>query len=451
MDVPGGSWSRRSVLAGAGSALALGSGCLGLGLSPARQPSDWPQRGYDAGHTNYKTEGSPPIEDVEVDWRVSEIPTVVDPQRIWETNLAVGNGTVFTANWTAIALEDGRVIRRGGCIPDTGFVGFARTNAYGNGVILSTSYHNRDDDIITTKEGLYGLRPSAPSDSGDDCQRTVRWRSGFPTDETNRIAGAIDDGSVIAYGNRDSSVQTLDRPPGRVAAIDTDDGATRWQTDDVPNIRNFCRDDRSLFVRHSTGEIGRVLTVFDRETGSRREQMPIRDDDSLRAARDGVAYLQTENKFGSDVQEITLAAVSGSDGEIKWRTDPIDAVGSANVDSASDHIGGVAVGPDAVFTTVPRDAWSRSESACIALDPDDGSVIWSRLIPGGVWWIAATDQSVYISGTRVVCLDRSNGDVRWVWKPEDAWASGPPVIADRRLLVPMVLSGVRKLFALIEP
>ncbi|QCC52849.1 hypothetical protein DV733_01580 [Halapricum salinum] len=437
MDTGDGGLSRRSVLGGVAATLTAGAGCLGSGLSPASKPGDWPQRGYDAGHTNYKTAGSPPLDDASLAWQVGETAATVDTRNIsediWHAGLVVGDGTVLTQRGTTIALDDGRVKRRTECLDEGGrpaLVGVARTESYADGVLLSTAL---DRGPAADHDGpeLYGLRPSIPQSPGGRCAASRRWTAGSPRDVRVTRAGAITDGTVLAASEG-------------LAAIDADDGSVSWRAAGR-EVEAFCATGEHVFVQRQPLDAADALSILDRDGGERQTTLGTAVDDRLVAARDGMAYLRTATAaIARDLDRdreptARLVAVDGAAGEIEWRTDLTEASGFG---AAIREIGGVAVGPDSIFLTVQGDGGT---TVCLALDVRDGSVQWSRRTSASPW-VVATDEAVYLSGGDVACLDRSTGEVRWRWSPASANARGPLVIADRRLLVP----GEYTLYALEE-
>jgi len=437
MKTEDGGLSRRSVLGGVAATLTAGAGCLGSGLSPASKPGDWPQRGYDAGHTNYKTAGSPPLDDASLAWQVGETAATVDTRNIsediWHAGLVVGDGTVLTQRGTTIALDDGRVKRRTECLDEGGrpaLVGVARTESYADGVLLSTAL---DRGPAADHDGpeLYGLRPSIPQSPGGRCAASRRWTAGSPRDVRVTRAGAITDGTVLAASEG-------------LAAIDADDGSVSWRAAGR-EVEAFCATGEHVFVQRQPLDAADALSILDRDGGERQTTLGTAVDDRLVAARDGMAYLRTataaiERDLDRDREPTArLVAVDGAAGEIEWRTDLTEASGFG---AAIREIGGVAVGPDSIFLTVQGDGGT---TVCLALDVRDGSVQWSRRTSASPW-VVATDEAVYLSGGDVACLDRSTGEVRWRWSPASANARGPLVIADRRLLVP----GEYTLYALEE-
>jgi len=98
--------SRRAVLGGAGLAVTAGAGCLAGALSPSARASDWPQQGYDAGHTNFKPTGSPPLDRPRVAWRVGDVRVTARDDEIGtgrrHPGMIVADGTIVTKRGTAI-------------------------------------------------------------------------------------------------------------------------------------------------------------------------------------------------------------------------------------------------------------------------------------------------------------------------------------------------------------
>jgi hypothetical protein len=421
-------WSRRSVLGGVAATMVTGTGCLAGALSPQSKPSDWPQRGFDAGHTNYKTEGSPPLDGVRVDWQAESVAAFVDSRyladSIWGAGVVVGDGTVVTRRGTTIALADGRVKQRSTCLDVGGarpqLAGFARTEPYANGVVLSR-YLDRDG-TASEFDGprLYGLRPSM-ADSGQ-CEIARRWTAGSPRDVSLRRAGAIEDGTILAAGSA-------------LAAIDADDGSVQWRADDVSDVENFCTDGDQVFVAQRPFDAADALAIIERDTGRPVNHYRIDTSDRLVAAREDRAYLRTSNDaIETDLEDgrsptARLLAVEGTAGERDWKA---DLAAGSDFGAEIRGIGAIAVGPESVFVPVQGDG---GDTRCLALDARDGTVRWSKAVSAGPW-VVATDQAVYLSGGKVACLDSATGEVRWMWSPSSSNARGPPVIADKRLLVP---------------
>lgn len=436
MTFEGANISRRAVLGGAGLAMTAGAGCLAGALSPSARASDWPQQGYDAGHTNYKPTGSPPLDRPRLAWQAGAVRVTARDDDIGtglrQPGMIVADGTIVTKRGTAIGLDTGDIRTRSGCFQD-GRIGFARTESYTDGIIVSSTLDAGRQFGGPDGARLYGVRPSIPTGVGDRCENARRWIAGSPRDGSYQYTGTVDDGTVFGA----VWPTEFGESRGAVVAFDADDGSRQWRTDVTLDVESVCADDERLFVTGSDGD----LTIFERGSGFPKQGFAIDETDVLVAAREGTAYLRTSNR-AIERQEVmpTLSAVDGSAGELSWRGTPPDLLES---DDARPSFGGFAVGPDSVYVLIE----TRGGDYCVSLSTTDGSVQWSRSVSAAPW-LVATDTSVYLSGGSVACLDSATGEERWTWSPPDDYIPGGPiVIANDRLLVP--IDG-RALYALEE-
>ncbi len=91
----------------------------------------------------------------------------------------------------------------------------------------------------------------------------------------------------------------------------------------------------------------------------------------------------------------------------------LEAAWSVAIDSGRGEFGAsVAVADDTVY--------AKTESAVVALEATDGSVVWEAN-DVDAWGPAVAGETVTLSGEEVVALDRADGSVRWTteFDPED--------------------------------
>jgi len=449
MDAPGGTWSRRSVLGGVASALALGSGCLDRDPSTPTA-SEWPQRGYDAGATFYKPDGSPPTQDAEIAWETSvsnSLYTVIDKKwqtdyerrrygdltnaasggSIWEYArtplVVVGNHAYLSGGWgTVVDLSDGTIVETDVC-PHRTPVGVAQTGTYTDGTLIGAAPRypsdNRNDDV-----SLRGFQP--PTDGRVWCDGPQRWAAGAPRDfEQTAAAGRIEDGTVV-------TVIPDFEPPYRIVAIDADDGRIEWENTVSHGIYRLRVEDGLAYASIADEEGGKI-TILD--GSSVRQRVEIGPTDHLEAVRDGVAYFRDRR---AEAAAPSITAVSAESGEPRQVLD--GSAVSEQIAGTPTGVGDIVVGPDRLFAAV--DTEIGHDPAVLAFDRSDGAIEWARQFPGTLR-LTGADDALYVAGPRepgphAYALDPASGDPLWVATLPVRVDSGihRPIIADSKVLVP---------------
>ncbi|MCU4716581.1 outer membrane protein assembly factor BamB family protein [Halapricum hydrolyticum] len=453
--------TRRRFLGTAGASMAATTGCLDS--AEQSTPVAWPQRGYDAGATFYKTEGSPPVEDAEVVWTANvdnSLYAAIDEQwrGAWEqdryrdlTNqryiatfanrygrtplIVVGDRAhVQGGKDSVVDLTDGTVVEQSNCA-ERALVGAARTNTYRDGVIVGTGSSNGSD----CRDRCVVLKGFRPPDGGAWCKGPQRWAAGAPRDlASTAAAGRIADGMVVTV--------TPDRePPYRIVAIDADDGRIEWENT-VPHGVHRLRVDDGVAYASVAGEAGGTMTILD--GASTHQRVEIGPTDLLEAVRDDVSYFRD---LGAKNKTPSIKAIDTESGETRQLLDG-PAV-SERIAGTPAGVGDIVVGPDRLFATLQTE--TGSDPAILALDRSDGAVEWVRQLSGPLR-LTGTDDALYVAGSRepgphAYALDPASGDRLWSVELPDRTGFGRgvyrPAVVDSKMLVP--LSGL--LVALEEP
>ncbi|QGN06384.1 hypothetical protein Hrd1104_03115 [Halorhabdus sp. CBA1104] len=436
--------SRRALLGSLGTLLGGSSGCLGSGTLPDPNATDWPQAGYDAGATYFKSAGSPPVEEPHMAWDASvwttdlqSDATLTDPAA-WEirTPLVIVDDLAYCIEGVIVDMADGRV-REAATTTDEGaeldsdchrtdaLVGFARTNTYQDGTLVATRRHGMRDHRGTAGDILEGLRPPTSVDADGWCETTRRWTAGSRRNfDATASAGRIENGVVV-------TVVPGERAPFCVVAIDADDGRAEWETTVSHPVDRLRVEDGRVFAATSS-DAGGKLSVLD-DTGS-STTVETGAETTLVAVRDGIAYLR-----GSRSRDSTASIVAFDSETEEWHT-LIDAP-SALDDQLAGSIGGIGdivVGPERLYAVVNTDG--PDGDVCLAMDRNDEASEWQRRLPTTTR-ITGTDDALYLHDAdgRAVALDPSNGDRLWTYeRPTVSGNVGPgrPVVGTEKLLLP---------------
>jgi outer membrane protein assembly factor BamB len=188
----------------------------------------------------------------------------------------------------------------------------------------------------------------------------------------------------------------------RVYALDPADGSVRWRYEDAwrPSVATTIP---GLVVAYDDERLGRddALVGLSADDGS----------ESWRLALDGGLWLSShfdgETLYvGTD--EGMIYAVDPRDGDVRWRTEPLDG----EADSGDD--------PSPLVVTDSTDhvvfAWRSKVGSLLALDAADGSVRWrfdadsdGHDLPGTI-----RDGVLYLrQGSSLLALSTANGSERW--------------------------------------
>ena len=422
--------SRRGVLGGVVAAMA-GGGCLASGQRPKPRASDWPQRGYDAGGTNFKSVGDPPIDDPTIAWE-TQVSTAW-PETIDAAHLLVADGTVYTSGGTVLSLETGAVRAQTDCVGPS-LRAVAQTTAYSDGVLVA-------DGLGRNIRPLVGIRPSFGS--GTSCETLVRWRAGARSDIDPLIEDIrVTDGEILA------TVHALDAPEpngrSQLLSIDPNDGAINWWRPLADVAQRLYVDETYVYVHHGLldtddGGIEHLFEVVDRGTQETvYEHLPDVDGHWMAAeygvflgVRDGVAY-RTDFEHREETPHFAphLVAFDVEAGEPRWRVDLTeyeDYESDVRPDNPFNAVFAAAIAPDTVFV-------SFGHGMVGAFSTADGSVRWTR--ERDLWDLTATPDALYgRHHSTLYCLDAGTGETRFSGGIGEGKSAGPPVVAGSRLLV----------------
>jgi len=448
--------SRRAVLGGVVAAMA-GGGCLATGKSPKPRASDWPQQGYDAGGTSFKSDGSPPTAEPEVVWN-TQVSMAYRPHYLRFPHVVIGNGTVYTSGGTAVSLDSGTVQGQTGCY-NRCFKAFARTESYTNGVLIADDEplglpDSKKPSVESLTDSIRGFRPDI--DSTSDCTRLTRWTAGSPTDiemDVERLR--VSNGEIIATaelpdeGERDTSALLM--------GIDTDDGAVNWRTSLWTEPFDLYVDADYIYMHFGMQMVGDemsaddnahnpyrgLVTVLDRETRDPVYQDLPEESRSikslrlglLRGARDGIAYvLEFDPLDKPPYYAPILVAFDVAAGEPRWR---VDLTEHATYDrdellnNGYSGVGPVAIGPDKIYASFGDKLGAFSTT--------DGSLQWLRKLYS--WNLTATPDALYSTSwypeKRVSCSDPETGETLWSRSFGEDVEVHKLIVADSKLLVPL--------------
>jgi len=305
--------------------------------------------------------------------------------------------------------------------------------------------------------------PTTPS--GSDA---VVW---FASAGSSVSADPVVGDSTVYAGSEDGAVHAYDGATGELA----------WTFDAGEAIQNMARSDGTLLTVSGTTELfaDQTLDALDAASGARRWTASPREwwlD--LVVAADGTAYVATADDVIEPGGE-TLYAYSLSDGRMEWSADTGDTREGVLTDDAvvvstyertyaSDRTSGetlwqrevpdetlttlgavgdtvvyayedpaasvysVLVGVDAatgedrwrfeafgVTSTAVRDGVVYAGGGGVAaLDPADGSTLWTDDSGGFLTDESATADRVYAGGESIRALDRQSGELEWTWTPD---------------------------------
>lgn len=428
---------RRTVLGAVGTALTATAGCVGSAERPERSAADWPQSGYDGGNTWYKPAGSPPVDGASVAW-TADVTAHTDYFSGWgtRTGLSITGDRAYAVDGSVIDLQDGTVRRQADCLEE-GIVGFARTDTYDDGVLVTRGTGGAPDrEFDATPRGLHGYKPSVDPGIGSRCGDAIRWTAGAPRDfpQTAGVARIRDDTVYTA-------VQLSGDQSRAVVAVDADDGRPAWREPISHWVERLCVDGQWVYVHSGysrTGDPGALSVISD---GSLQRTVDTSPSNVLVAARDGTAYLKEHYRSDSGPSLTTLDAATG---ERTALLEPLSRI-TQRIDGTASGTLDVVVGPETVFLILTTE--SDVERACVALDRSDGSVQWveqSRY----VYRLTGTHRALYLNSetTNVAALDPETGEQLWA-QSADVSSAWRPVVGDTRLFVP----GDDRLVALEAP
>lgn len=226
------------------------------------------------------------------------------------------------------------------------------------------------------------------SKSNQDTTRTV---IALTTDGTERWRTQIDEMAVGALPVSDGTVY-IPSATG-IQALDVVTGETVWTT--LPNVRfgpgaASLVADGTLFVAEEA-EPGLTLIALDASTGEEAWRTSYTPEGSSLGITIGTA---DERRVYIDVDGIenTIIALDRADGSECWRT-PLDNTGNTTIPRGFALVGGVL--------------YKGATQGVSALDPSDGSIIWTHTLPavGSGWQIGAiAGGRVYLGGTQLAVL-----------------------------------------------
>ncbi|QCS43382.1 PQQ-binding-like beta-propeller repeat protein [Natrinema versiforme] len=438
---------RRAVLAGVGTLLGAGAGCLGADRTPAASETDWRMYGRDPGRTRYVSDADLPRDGVEIAWSRSVSASGWLPP-------VVANGTVYCqyANGLFVVdaeTGDGDVANTyGGFGRGAGPMAFASTTVYRDGVLL-VPYGNAVAGYAAEPDGW----PETVSGIGED---RARWwidgegvstapPGGFGADAAQSGTPVVADGTVVSL-----------HPQGTVSAVTPDDGGERWRYGLAAANPD---DEYSLVpidhvVDTATGTVvvkgrvlgGPVLVGLDLADGTlewtvgegRTPEWRVEAGDSM-AARDGTVYTVgwTESDSSRAVRIRELDAASGGRG---W-TRPLERdahVGFAVDETTVYHVGVIEAdeGADPIGVA--------------AIDRADGGVRWTETIddaPGSILTeggpppTVAGDLLLVPSRAGLHALATADGERLWTFTETVGTSGGGET--ERAALTPAVVAGDR--------
>lgn len=412
--------SRRTLLAGAGTALAGVAGGAGLALtggadaatrtsppaeSPTSSPSphDWPQSQYDLAGTGYNPDASGPTDDVREAW-THDGPDwfrgAAQPTRLGDTLYAVGDGL--------IALE-----------ADTGERKFARRGPYTSSLARTRVPAYRTDTLaVTSPGGVYGLNAAGgleipvPIPGVDGPLGSQRWAG--PSQIASRapieIRPSVEPHPTTNPVAVDGTVYAPIPGTNVIAAVDASSGAERWRVtpiDDDTYSASFARPavrDATLYVANWPYHV----TAYDRADGTRRWQRELEDQMQLCTVPTDAGVVVTSRNG------VTLLDLET--GDTVWRR---DLEGNATDGTA-------AVAEGTIYL-------SDGLETFYALELETGEELWSADFERETTPVVA-DGVVYAveRGWSLVGFDAETGDELFRYEPPEAPLS-PPIPGDGRL------------------
>ncbi|ELY78228.1 outer membrane protein assembly factor BamB family protein [Natrinema pallidum] len=438
---------RRAVLAGVGTLLGAGAGCLGADRTPAASEADWRMYGRDPGRTRFVPDATLPRDGVEVAWSRSVSASGWLPP-------VVANGTVYCQSANGLFVVDaetgdGDVSNTyGGFGRSAGPMAFASTTVYRDGVLL-VPYGGVIAGYAADPDGW----PESVSGLGDDLARwwiddegvDVAPPGGFGADATLSGTPVVADGTVVSL-----------HPQGTVSAVTPDDGSECWR---YALAAANPDDEYSLVpidhvVDTTTGTVvvkgrvlgGPVLVGLDLVDGTR--QWTVGEGRTLEwrveagnsmTARGGTVYTVgwTESDSGRAVRIRELDAVSGDRG---W-TRPLDRgahVGLAVDETTIYHVG-----------TIEADEGSDPIGVA-AVDREDGAVRWTETLddaPGST--LTEGDPPPTVAGDLLLvpgsaglhALATADGERLWTFTETVGTSGGGEI--ERAALTPAIVAGDR--------
>lgn len=369
------------------SALGRASGELGRVKIEVRGTAAWPQVSYDAARTAWNPEETA-LTPATVGGLVSRWTAAIAPFGYVEGAVASastaylwGSGMAIEDDWdeaepflAAIDLDDGDVVWQR-AFTDT----YLAQVALGDDVLLVSFTRAWSEDATSFPSTLLGLDPS----TGE-----TRWSTDLSLDRENDVSGMIvSDGAVFvtAYGHREEEGRGIDYA---VSAIDTGDGTVRWQAFEDDYLSTPVIADDLLIVGTDHGPV-----AFDPETGDVVWRRPSPYGNWSVAAVPGRLYVPVPSEMweGSSVVAMDLGT-RGPLWEMTWDL----------------GVGSFAVTPERVL--VAGHEWESSFGELRALDPANGSVVWSA---STTFWgdpVAAGDVFYAAGGGTLTARDVDTGE-----------------------------------------
>ncbi|OAQ52150.1 hypothetical protein HTG_14305 [Natrinema mahii] len=438
---------RRAVLAGVGTLLGAGAGCLGADRTPAASEADWRMYGRDPGRTRFVPDTGLSRDGVEVAWSRSVSASGWLPP-------VVANGTVYCQSANDLFVVDaetgdGDVSNTyGGFGRSAGPMAFASTTVYRDGVLL-VPY----GDVIAGYAADPDGWPETVSGVGEG---RARWwiddegvstapPSGLGSEAARRATPVVADGTVVSLHPRET-----------VSAVTPDDGSERWRYGLA--AANPDEEYSLIPVDHivdaATGTVvvkgrvlgGPVLVGLDLADGTHRwtvgegrtVEWQVEADNSM-AARDGTVYTVgwTESDSRRAVRLRELDAASGDRGWTR-RLDRAAHVGLAVDETTVYHVG-----------TIETDE-GADPLGIVALDREDGGVRWTEtvddtpgavLTEGGAPPTVAGDLLLVPGSTGLHALATADGERLWSFTETVGTSGGGET--ERAALTPAVVTGDR--------
>ncbi len=166
---------------------------------------------------------------------------------------------------------------------------------------------------------------------------------------------------------------------GYVAAVDADDGSLVWK---VPVGKHSGHDkDNEVALEGDYDQMPKLpITLLPGILGGVETQMAVEDGVVYAPIVDLPTVFTAQNKFDLQIPKGTgeMVALNVSDGSVKWKRD-----------FSQPAYGAATVSNDLVFTTT-------FDGKLIALDRDNGNVVWEKQLPAG------TNATVAIVGDTLI-------------------------------------------------
>lgn len=317
----------------------------------------------------------------------------------------------FTTNSTVANINDGS---SSPVIDDNGHIYYVESRGGDASAVVAVIDQGESAELKWSSSEVGGELPNAPSIGPDGnifinawvneksinklnaADGTIMWSGEIGTDVSNNTP-AVDSQGNTYHGSRSQS------PFGGVYSW-SPTGEKRWEITGVgafyasPVISS---DESTVyFLNTDAGKIWAVNT----EDGTTKWETPVGLEDgvhgtSLSMGADGTIYFTTNTHVAAVTDE-------GETGSLKWETE---------VDDASNS--GVVIGPNG-------DLYTGSKGGLLALNPDDGSIIWTfdievvESVPAvdvnGNVYVGATNGKLYIvnsSGEQIKELELGDANV----------------------------------------